>query len=69
MAFLKGQAQPETAQGLIEEDREQEELELDYDETAEAAERLFAEEIAYVEDFLLEIGRLTCDSKWERLDT
>ena len=61
-------SQPETAQGLIEEDREQEELELDYDETAEAAERLFAEEIAYVEDFLLEIGRLAGDSKWERLD-
>lgn len=47
---------------------QQEELELDYDETAEEAGKLFAEEIAYVEDFLLEIGRLAGDSKWERLD-
>jgi hypothetical protein len=68
LAFLKGQATPEAAQGLTEEDREQEELELDYDETAEAAGKLFAEEIAYVEDFLREIGRLAGDSKWERLD-
>ncbi|MEI8173794.1 MAG: helicase-related protein [Deltaproteobacteria bacterium] len=68
LAFLKGQATPEAIQGLTDEDREQEDLELDYDETAEAAGKLFAEEIAYVEDFLREIRRLAGDSKWEQLD-
>ena len=68
LAFLKGEATPETLQGLTDEDREQEELELDYDEVGEVAAKLFAEEIAYVEDFLREIGRLAGDSKWERLD-
>jgi len=68
LAFLKGQAVPDAVQGLTEEDREQEDLELDADETVETTGKLYAEEIAYVKDFLREIGRLRGDSKWERLD-
>jgi len=66
LAFLRGQA----GLGLVEDDLEQEELNLDIDEADLEARVLFGDEIAYVEDFVHALSMLGGqDSKVERLSS
>lgn len=65
LAFLQGKAD---SLGLDDDDEEQDDLDQDVSEALAGIDRAwFREEIAYVEDFLRELGRLPGDSKLEHL--
>ena len=68
LAFLRGET---TDTGITDEDLEEDELQLDVEELIEEDDRrlasIFAEEIQYVEDFLVQLRNLGTDTKFDRL--
>lgn len=68
LSFLRGET---TDTGITDEDLEEDELQLDVEELIEEDDRrlasIFAEEVQYVEDFLLQLRNLGTDTKFDRL--
>ena len=68
LAFLRGET---TDVGITDEDLEEDELQLDVEELIEEEDRrlesIFAEEIEYVEDFLVQLRNLGTDTKYDQL--
>lgn len=68
LSFLRGET---TDAGLTDEDLEEDELQLDVEELIEEEDRrlasIFAEEIEYVEDFLVQLRNLGTDTKFDQL--
>lgn len=68
LSFLRGET---TDIGITDEDLEEDELQLDVEELIEEDDRrlasIFAEEIQYVEDFLVQLRNLGTDTKFDQL--
>jgi hypothetical protein len=68
LSFLRGET---TDTGITDEDLEEDELQLDVEELIEEDDRrlasIFAEEVQYVEDFLVQLRNLGTDTKFDRL--
>ena len=70
LAFLRGEVEPEASAGLVDDDLEQDDLDLDVSEAVAEEEedrKVFRDEISYVEDFIRELRGLGTDSKLNQL--
>jgi len=66
--FLTGRPQTDSAYGLTDDDREQDDLDQDIDDLLEGETGLLAkQEIDYIKDFLRELKGITTESKVDRL--